>query len=190
MRKRPKQYLKNLFKHAGMGAIILTAFYLTGFWFTQFAYNSQAAQEKVSVMSAPQSNTGSPYRVGDIKVVNFILKPKNADKDISGFKITLMKEGTLDIVGIREPSVYPNTGEDQDVIFTQVWTRAHTVTYVISDPNNKKLPHAIRIPVEIQGTAKGEGKLRLNKNQSSVVGNIAGSKYEFDNVEEGVYKFK
>lgn len=193
MRKRPKQYLTNLFKHAGMGAIILTAFYLTGFWFTQFAYNSQASQEKVTVNFAPQSNSGSPaYKVGEIKVVNLILKPKNTDKDISGFKITMMKEGKLDIVGIRDPSIYPNTGTtgSEDITFTPVVTRPHTVTYVITIAKNKSLPHAVRIPVEIQGTAKGDGKLLLNKSQSSVVGNIAGSKYEFDQVEEGNYKFK
>lgn len=190
MRKRPKQYLANLFKHAGMGAIILTAFYLAGFWVTQFTTSSQAAQEKVNVMLAPKSNPASPYKVNEVKIVNLILKPKNAEKEISGFRVTMAKEGVLDIVGVREPSIYPNTGGEQDITFTEVETRPHSVTYVITITNNRKLPHAVRIPVEIKGIKKGDGKLKLNQKQSSVVGNIAGSEYEFDKVEEGTYKFK
>jgi hypothetical protein len=191
MRKRPKQYLTNLFKHAGMGAIILTAFYLAGFWVTQFTTNSQAAQEKINVILAPKSNPSSPYKLNEAKTVNLILKPKNSAKDISAFKVVLMKEGVLDIVGIGEPGEYPNLGTQSDFIFTKVGATVNSATYVVVAKTKKnELPHAVRIPVQIKGTAKGDGGLKLDTSQSSIVGNISGSQYEFGSVDIGSYKFR
>jgi len=152
-------------------------------------YNSDRSRagntNLVDIVFSPSS---SPVGSNTNNKVDVLVKAPSGQK-LSGFNLTFVPTGPLQVVDVATVSSYPDgvTNYFRQIIKEQAGGNFH-INYVINESDNAKLPNIIKITLLVNGTGTGNGTLTASKSDAYIVGPTQTILYDVNDVTAGSYQ--
>ncbi len=152
----------------------------------QYLLKTKAATDKVDVTISPSNSTAAP---GQEQTLTVVVNSGDTAKKISGFDLVFVSDNNTTFTDVLAPNAL-NTSVQLSAtqLIKDVQPHKVRISYAFLNAN-ADLDSAISVKIKMKGVSAGTGTVDIDTTNSSVVGNIAATTYDFGVCTHGTYTY-